>query len=357
MRQNKRFIPKGLTTLAALILILSIIAGCGNKTNDAAGGKPADVLVTYKDGGKITRGEFDTFLNINKFFYPQYKQFADDPNFQQEMMKQLVTFTVLAGRADDKLKAEADKKIKIQMDQIHTFFGSAEELEKKLKDSNLTSKDVEQFVQRSMYAIAAAESKVADQQVKEAYNQKIAQNSHEYDVATVRHILIETTDPTTGKEIRSKDEALKIAKEVQDKLAGGGDFDALAKQYSEDPGSKDNGGKYENADISQWEPSFGKAAAELPLNKISDPVETVYGYHIMKVESRSTKPFDAVKESIKSGLAEAQVYDFVDKELPGLIETNNLPKPEDKPAQTPNANAPTTEAPKTDAPAGTSTGK
>jgi len=191
MRQNKQFLPKGLIALVAMMLVFSFMTGCGNKTDNASGGNPNDVLVTYKGGGKITRGEFETFLNVNKFFYPQYAQLASDPNFQQEMMKQLVTFKVLAGRADDKVKAEADKKVKTQMDQINLFFGSQEGgLEKKLKDANLTTKDVEQFVQRSMYAISEAESKVTDQQIKDAYDKKLAQDSHVYDVATVSHILI-----------------------------------------------------------------------------------------------------------------------------------------------------------------------
>lgn len=52
----------------------------------------------------------------------------------------------------------------------------------------------------------------------------------------------------------------------------------------------------------------------------------------MKVESRKTKTFDEVKDSLRSEAAETTVYDFVEKELPTLIEKNNLPKPEDKPA-------------------------
>ncbi len=68
-----------------------------------------------------------------------------------------------------------------------------------------------------------------------------------------------------------------------------------------------------------------KAAAELPLGQVSDPVKTDYGYHVMKVESRTTKKLDDVKADIKSGLAEQQIYNFAEKELPGMIETNNLP--------------------------------
>lgn len=363
MQHNKRRMRKGWVALASAVLVVALATGC-TKKEEAAAPAPApaqsatggNVLVTYKDGGKVTQGEFDTFLNINKFFYPQYAQFASDPSFQQEMMNQYVTFKVLSSRADEKSKAEADKKAKEQMDQINLYFGSQEGgLEKKLKDASLTTADVEQFVKNSMYSIFSMESKVTDQQIKDNYDKKIAQDAHVYDIATVSHILIGTSDPATGKETRSKEDALKRAKEVQDKLNNGGDFVALAKEYSEDPGSKDTGGKYENVEISQWEPSFAKAAAELPLNKVSDPVETAFGYHIMFVHARSSKSFNDVKDGIKAELAEAQLYDFVEKELPGMIQTNNLPKPQpQQPAGgAPASPAPAGEAPKADAPAAT----
>lgn len=345
MLQNKwKTAKKGLIALLAVMTIVSA-AGCGKKTEtgaDAAAGKKdaGEVIVTYKDGGQITRGEFDTFLNTNLLFYKEYAQFKDDPAFQQDMMKQLVTFKVLSGRADDKAKKEADTKTKEQMDQIKMFMGMQEGgLEKQLKDANIAEKDLEQFVSRSMQAIAAMEGKVTDDQVKTEYDKRLAADKNMYDVATVSHILVGTTDTATGKETRSKEEALKLAKEVQDKLKAGGDFVALAKEYSDDPGSKDNGGKYENVEISKWAPEFKKAAAELPLNQISDPVETTFGYHVMKVESRKTKTFDEVKGDLRGELAEPQIYDFVEKELPTLIETNKLPKPEEKPAATPEPSA------------------
>ncbi|PZE19207.1 peptidylprolyl isomerase [Paenibacillus xerothermodurans] len=356
---------KGLIVMLAAIALTVTATGCGKKDADPAAGNAAatqpaatnadEVLVTYKDGGQVTRGEFDTFVNINTFFYQQYAQYKDDPAFQQDMMKQLVTFRVLSSRADDKVKAEAEARAQEQMNQIKEFLNLQEGgMETRLKEANLTEKDIHDFVLRSMQGIGAMESKVTDEQVKAAYDQRLAQDKNAYDTATVSHILIQTSDPASGKETRSKEDAMKRAKEVQDKLKAGGDFAALAKEYSEDPGSKDNGGKYENAEVSKWVPEFKKAALELPINQISDPVETSYGYHVMKVESRSTKTFDEVKGDLRSEAAEPLVYEFVEQELPGLIETNKLPQPPATPpaapGATPPANAPTTDAPTTDAP-------
>lgn len=357
MWQNKgNPLQKGLLALFALILIIGVAAGCGKKDEAdsaaAPAGSPGEVLVTYKDGGKVTREEFDKFLNVNMLFNQQYAQFKDEPAFQNDMMNQLVTFKILASRADDNAKAEADKQSKQQLEQIKGFMDTQEGgSEKLLKDHNITQQDLDEFVNKSIQVFVSEESKVADADLQAAYDQKLAQDKSAYDIATVSHILIGINDPATGKETRTKEEALKRAKEVKDKLAKGGDFAALAKEYSDDPGSKDNGGTYADAPLSQWVPEFKQAASELPIGQISDPVQTSFGYHVMKVESRKTKTLDEVKPELRSEAAQNKVHEFMEKELPALIETNNLPKPEDaKPAETPGTQAPQTDAPKTDAP-------
>ncbi|AEI46087.1 peptidylprolyl isomerase [Paenibacillus mucilaginosus] len=363
MLQNKKKpLRQGMMALMALVLVAGLSVGCGKKKDEEAApapapagteapaastGNPSDVLVTYKDGGKVTREEFDKFVGINLFFNKQYEQFKSDPAFQQDMMKQLVTFKVLASRADEKAKTDAAAQTKTQMEQIKAFLGAQEGgLEGQLKTANVTEKELEDFVTRSITAIVSEENKVSEADLKTAYDGNLKTDAAAYTTATVSHILVGLKDTATQKD-RTDEEALKRAQEVKGKLDAGGDFAALAKEYSDDPGSKDAGGKYENAEVSQWVPEFKQAAVDLPLNKISDPVKTDYGYHVMKVESRATKTFEDVKPQLKSQAAEAKVYEFVEKELPTLIETNNLPKPEEQPA----TQAPATEAPKTDAPA------
>lgn len=332
LRNKTKQTRTGIVVLLALVLVLAL-AGCGKKdTKSTAGtptaGKPADVLATYKENGTITKSDFDTFININKMFSPQFAQYASDPAFQQDMLKQLIAMKVLAARADASVKTDSDNQVKAQMEQFKTYFGAQEGgLEKQLKDNNLKETDIEAFLKMSSYGINGLKAKVTDDEVKKSYDDKLKADPHSYDVATVDHILISLKDAATQKDLRTKDEALARAKEVKSKLDKGGDFTALAKEYSDDPGSKDNGGQYKDADINQWVPGFKEAAATLPIGKVSDPVETEYGYHVMKVESRKTKTYDELKDSLKSSIAENKAYEFMDKELPGLIQTNNLPKP------------------------------
>jgi foldase protein PrsA len=254
MSQNKRkVLNKWVITMVALLLIVSVLSACGKKdSGTAASGKPTDVIATYKENGKVTRGELDSFINVHATFVQQYKQMINDPAFQQEMLKRLISFKVLSARVDDTVKAEADKLVAEQLKQATDDLTKREGgMEKQLKDNHVELKDIESLLKMNVYTMSGLESKITDQQVQEAY--KTHSDNHDFDIVTVSHILISIADPATQKEIRTKDEALARANQVLDKLKKGGDFTALAKEYSDDPGSKDTGGIYKDADANQFD--------------------------------------------------------------------------------------------------------
>jgi foldase protein PrsA len=79
---------------------------------------------------------------------------------------------------------------------------------------------------------------------------------------------------------------LKTAQKVEADLKSGKDFAAEARQYSIDPGSKDKGGELGPIRHGQMVPAFDAAVFSLPVNVISQPVKSPFGYHIIQVESR-----------------------------------------------------------------------
>jgi len=141
-------------------------------------------------------------------------------------------------------------------------------------------------------------AQVSDDELKVQYMQNIQQ----YQVANrvhVEHVLLMTVGKTDAEveEIRQKaEDVLKQAKK-------GAKFEDLAKKYSEDPGTKDKGGDLGWITQGQTVPEFEKTAFGLDKGKISDLVKTQYGFHIIKVldkETAQTKPFDEVKDTIKT---------------------------------------------------------
>ncbi|QUI21284.1 peptidylprolyl isomerase [Vallitalea pronyensis] len=129
----------------------------------------------------------------------------------------------------------------------------------------------------------------------------IQQNGYTYYAEQVRarHILFSTADET-GEPLsdEKKAEVKALAEEVLAKAKSGEDFQALVKEYSEDPGSMGAGGEYTFSRGQMVKP-FEEAAFALKPGEISDLVETAYGYHIIKLEEL-LPPLDKDIEAVKN---------------------------------------------------------
>src|SRR5262249_10782082 len=101
------------------------------------------------------------------------------------------------------------------------------------------------------------------------------------------HILLSTRDPKSSAELSDEQKAAKRKKleELLKRARDGEDFAKLAKENSEDPGSKDKGGEY-TFPRGQMVPEFEGAAFSLKTNQVSDIITTSYGYHIIKLLDR-----------------------------------------------------------------------
>jgi len=145
------------------------------------------------------------------------------------------------------------------------------------------------------------ESKVTDQEVADYYqaHQKDYQVPEE---VKVRHILIKVPENADAK----TDQAAKQkAEDLLKQIKAGADFATLAKKYSDDPGSKAQGGELGFIQRGVTVPAFEKAAFALQPGEISGVVKTQFGYHIIKAEAKQaahTKSLDEVKGEILATL-------------------------------------------------------
>lgn len=293
----------------------SMLAACGSSADDSK------AVATYK-GGTITEKEFAMDQKIMKFLSPQQAQYLEIEAFKESILKQEVGFEYLASKATDEAKKQAKKEADSQIADLKKALG--DNYKKTLKDADVTEGDIHSYMERVLTVYQDMLLKVTDDQVVKEFEA----TKGDFTVATLRHVLIGLTD-ANNKE-RTSEEALKIAKEVKAKLDGGADFAAIAKEYTDDTSSKETGGEYKDKAVGTYVDEFKKAAQTLPLNTISDPVETSYGYHIIKVESRTDKTFDQLtdeqKEGIKSSIVSKNLEAFMEKDLEGIIESINLPK-------------------------------
>src|SRR6266849_6095351 len=143
-------------------------------------------------------------------------------------------------------------------------------------------------------------AQISDDELRLQYQQNIQQYQLPNRVH-VEHILL----MTVGKTDAEVEEIHQRAEDVLKQAQKGAKFEDLAKKYSEDPGTKDKGGDLGWITQGQTVPEFEKTAFGLDKGKLSDLVKTQYGFHIIKVldkENAHTKPFEEVKDSIKTPL-------------------------------------------------------
>jgi parvulin-like peptidyl-prolyl isomerase len=160
------------------------------------------------------------------------------------------------------------------------------------------------IVTKYMEDVLANESEVSDEDLQNNYRQLTQQDQ----TATVQHILLLTQNkPNTEKAtIYNK------MKKILTKARAGEDFGMLAQTYSEDPGSKDRGGLYEDFTRGTMVKPFEDAAFSVPVGGLSDIIETRYGYHILKVinRKRETRSFEEMKPELTKKLIDAKKGDI-----------------------------------------------
>jgi peptidyl-prolyl cis-trans isomerase C len=123
---------------------------------------------------------------------------------------------------------------------------------------------------RDAYFDTTVRNTVNDAEAKKFYDSQVGTTKPEEEVRA-RHILVESKEK---------------ARELFEKLAHGSDFAQLAKEHSKDPGSKDQGGELGFFTRGQMVPQFEEAAFKLKKGEVSEPFETQFGWHLVRVDER-----------------------------------------------------------------------
>ncbi|MFN0166173.1 MAG: peptidylprolyl isomerase [Bryobacteraceae bacterium] len=154
-----------------------------------------------------------------------------------------------------------------------------------------------------------ASVQVPDDRLQRAYTQD-KDRFRMPDRAMARHILLGTTGKTPEEEAKIKAKAEELLKKVK----SGGDFTALAKANSDDPGSKPKGGDLGWILKGQMVPEFEAMVFSLKPGQIGELVKTQYGYHIVQVQQRENarlKPFEEVKGELLAEVRKQVVADQI----------------------------------------------
>lgn len=157
---------------------------------------------------------------------------------------------------------------------------------------------------------------ISDQELREIYEERMPGAQ-----VRARHILL-TYPPNATQQQR--DSVRALAGELRRRALAGADFAQLARQYSQDPGSAPEGGDLGFFGRGQMVKPFDSAAFALKPGQISDPVESPFGIHVIRLEERRAPEFDQVRASFLEEVKTERILSAESTYIAGLVEPANV---------------------------------
>jgi peptidyl-prolyl cis-trans isomerase C len=288
----------------------------------------SDPIVATGKGFEIKRSQVDdAFINYNASIVATGRTIPEQERatVRSKLLDHLIVNKILIQKATEQDKALARKQVDDYLAQARTNAPTPEAFEQEIKATGMTLAQVRDRMEedRMCQSILVHEATngivITDVEVKKFYQE----NPDKFQIperAHVAHILVSTQDAVTRQPLppEKKKEKLKLANELKARAEKGEDFAALAKQFSDDPGSKNKGGEY-TFPRGQMVPEFEAAAFSMKTNQISEPVETQFGYHVIKLLEKlpaSTEDFAKAEPAIRDYLTERQA----EKVLPAYLD-------------------------------------
>lgn len=289
-----------------LVIVLGLMTGCG--TAKLSDGKES--VVTFKDNAGISAETL-------------YEKLKDKHGVE-----------VLVNLIDTELLSKEYSKTDSEQDYVDNMFNSY----KKQWGDNFksymayyfgvsTEDELKEYIRlnyrRNAWTEDYAKQQVTDKEINDYYKDYVVGD------ITASHILIasEATDKMSDSEKKAAEEkALKLAKEIIEKLKKGEKFEDLAKEYSDDSSNSEKGGVLSTFnDRSTLDKNFLESAIKLEVGKYSTtPVKSQYGYHIIYKTKQEDKPeLDKVKTSVIAKIANEKIENdssFASKALVALRE-------------------------------------
>lgn len=244
---------------------------------------PNKVILTVGEQ-KITEAQFEEIINS---LPAQYQQAARGPQ-KRAFLEQIIQVKLLAQAAEQKkMDQEATMKAVLAFQRENTLAAAMfQELQKNVK--------------------------VGDAEVQKYYDD----HKNDFEILKAKHILIRVKgapmQARAGKPELTDEEALAKAQDIRKRLLAGEDFATIAKAESDDAGSGAQGGELGEFKKGMMVPPFEKAAFEAKVNEVSEPVKTPFGYHLIVVESHTTKTLADAKPEIEKKLRPDMAHAEID---------------------------------------------
>jgi parvulin-like peptidyl-prolyl isomerase len=305
--------------LLALALAAAVLAGSAWAALPVGG-----PVVATVGGTSITLAEFNARFDIYLRRLMAQQGMPYDPAFAEfftglkpEILDRVVQERLLLLEADawgiPDGRARADEEVEL----ARTSFASEEDFHEALDEAGFMSAETfrdliaEQFRLQALIELLVDRTPIRDSVIRLFYEERVHLFQQDAEVLT-RHILVDT---------------IEEAEAALARIRGGESFGEVAADVSTDPGSAGAGGQLPWFVRGQVVPEFEAAAFTLPLNQVSNPVRTQFGYHLVEVLDREdgrTMSLDEVRFEIEDELRRRAIERYIEL-LPGRYRVTTFP--------------------------------
>ncbi|SFH79700.1 foldase protein PrsA [Tindallia magadiensis] len=295
-------------TLLALLLIVSLLAGCGNSNSI-----PEDAVATVNDE-PISMQDYESTLALMKMNYETEMGadlFEEEDNeegmtlldtIKEQVLERMIFTEIILQEARAKDLAIDEEELDETMELFWEFMGEDEEMSTFLEDNNIDEAFFRKEMAKELLMIEYQQHYLETMEVSEEEAKAFFEENKDMytsDQVEASHILVET-----------EQEAIDIRSQLDE----GADFATLAQTFSMCPSSAD-GGNLGMFPRGAMVPPFEEAAFAMEAGDISEPVETDFGWHIILVTQRikDEEDFEGLKEQIIQQIRQESLQNHIEE--------------------------------------------
>lgn len=296
------------TRLLALTVTATLaVAGCTTSGSGETGDGPPEVAATV-DGVEILSARIQEIVDAQAALLEDVEE-ADLPDARRDQERNALTAEIQLQAVEAAVEERfgldiTDEEIDAALEASIEAQGGQEAFDQLAEEQDLTSEEAMGFAREQAYVQVlieyvqgklAEEGGVSEEELRAQYEA----DPQQFQSATVSHILVETEEE---------------AQAVLDRLEAGEDFAALAQELSQDPGSGQNGGSLGQQPRGSYVEPFSEAvySEDTEIGEVVGPVETQFGFHLIRVDDRSTPSFEEVRPQLEAQLSGVAFGEFID---------------------------------------------
>jgi len=266
----------------------------------------------FQQDGKFSAERFDQAIRSTGYNRMQYRAMLESEMLIAQIRLGLVSTGFVTdeeiqafARLEQQTRSFSSLRFAAEMDGIRISDEQVRAWYDAHPDDYMSPEQVEvEYLELKKEAFAGR-SEITEEALQEAYQREIAALSEQRNAA---HILIEVGDKLDDAKAKAKIEG------IAERLAQGEDFSALAREFSDDGGSAQEGGELGYAGRGVYEMPFEQALYALKVGEVSAPVRTDYGWHLIKLLAEPEVPgLASLREKLTQSLKEQQAgQDFAE---------------------------------------------